>query len=245
MNRKYLLIIDDSLTYRSTLRFLFQADYTVKEAANGEEGFRLAVETRPDIILCDVVMPLKDGYSCCHLLKTHPGTYCIPIIMLTSKNEIKDMMAGLKLGIDDYVIKPCEPQILKMKVDNLVKSRELLKQHYTRPAAPPATAAEYFVDNAVRLIEQHLAAPDFGVRQLAELLLVSPTSLYRKIREVFQVSPNVLIRRMRLKKAGELLKTHSLSVTEVAELIGYNDVSSFRKHFTDHFGKTPLAYAKE
>lgn len=245
MDRKYLLIIDDSLTYRKMLHLLFQAHYTVVEAANGEEGFRLAVETRPDIILCDVVMPLKDGYSCCHLLKTHPGTYCIPIIMLTSKNEIKDMMAGLKLGIDDYVIKPCEPQILKMKVDNLVKSRELLKQYYTEAATPLSTAAEHFVDHAVRLIGQHLAEPDFGVRQLAGLLLISPTSLYRKIKEAFQVSPNVLIRRIRLKKAGELLKTHALSVTEVAELIGYNDVSSFRKHFTDYFGKTPLAYAKE
>ena len=243
--KKRLLIIDDSRLYRTTLRLLFQADYAIWEAADGQEGFNLAQQINPDLILCDVVMPLKDGFSCCLSLKKEAATRCIPIIMLTSKNETTDMLSGLKLGIDDYIVKPCNPKILKLKVDNLVNSRDLLKQFYTRPAGFEAEFLSGFAGRALHLIEQHIAEPEFGVKQLADFLYVSSTSLYRKIKEACQVSPNVFIRNIRMEKAGELLKTHTFSVIEVAELVGYNDVSSFRKHFTDHFGKTPLIYAKE
>lgn len=245
MDKKCLLVIDDSPTYRAMLRLLFQNEYTILEAADGREGCIRAKEAHPDIILCDVVMPLDDGYVCCHWLKTYSQTNCIPIIMLTSKNEMEDIITGLKLGIDDYIVKPCDPLVLKMKVGNLVKNRELLKAHYAQPRAATMTAAEHFGTHAVRLIEKYMSEPEFGVQQLADLLFVSPTSLYRKIKDLYQISPQVLIRKIRLKKAADLLKTRTLSVIEVAELIGYNDVSSFRKHFTEYFGKTPLAYGKE
>lgn len=243
--KKRLLIIDDSRLYRMTLRLLFQADYAIWEAGDGQEGFALAQKEHPDIILCDVVMPLEDGYSCCLSLKEHVQTHCIPIIMLTSKNDRADILAGLELGIDDYIVKPCDARILKLKVDNLVKNRDLVKDFYTELIGRVAEVPTRFIQQAVRLIEQHIAEPNFGVKQLAELLFVSPTSLYRKIVDGCQFSPNVLIRQIRMEKAGEFLKTQAFSVIEVAELVGYNDVSSFRKHFTQHFGKTPLAYGKE
>lgn len=243
--KKRLLIIDDSRIYRMTLRLLFQEDYAIWEAADGQQGFALAQKEHPDVILCDVVMPFEDGYSCCLSLKGHVQTHRIPIIMLTSKNDRADILTGLKLGIDDYIVKPCDPRILKLKVDNLVKNRELVKDFYAEPVEPATEAPSRFMRQAVRLIEQHIAEPAFGVKQLAEFLFVSPTSLYRKIMDGCHFSPSVLIRNIRMEKAGEFLKTQAFSVIEVAELVGYNDVSSFRKHFTDYFGKTPLAYGKK
>lgn len=245
--KKRLLIIDDSRLYRMTLRLLFQADYAIWEAADGQQGLALAQKVHPDIILCDVVMPLQDGYSCCLSLKEDGRTHGIPVIMLTSKSDMADMLAGLKLGIDDYIVKPCDPRILKLKVDNLVKNREWAKDSRARQPERETEAeiSTRFSRQAVRLIEQHIAEPTFGVRQLADFLFVSPTSLYRKIRDAFHLSPNILIRNIRMEKAGEFLKMQTFSVIEVAERVGYNDVSSFRKHFTEYFGKTPLTYAKE
>lgn len=242
-----MLIIDDSRIYRMTLRVLFQADYAIWEASDGEQGLALAGKERPHIILCDVVMPLKDGYSCCLSLKEDARTQCIPVIMLTSKNDTADILAGLELGIDDYIVKPCDPRVLKLKVDNLVKNRDRVKDFYAERKQPEREAeiSSRFARQAIRLIEQHLAEPAFGVGQLAEFLFVSHTSLYRKIMQACRFSPSILIRKIRMEKAGEFLKTQTFSVIEVAELVGYNDVSSFRKHFTEHFGKTPLTYGKE
>ena len=245
--KKKLLIIDDSAEYRTVLRLVYSSIYSVFEAVNGEEGVEMARKILPDIILCDVIMPQKDGFACFQSLRECADTCCIPVIILTSRDELDVVLKGWDLGVDDYMVKPCNLEILFARMQNLIKNREILKQHYlyTSSEKTPRDKSDPFISQVVSLIEEHMAEPDFNVNKLASFLCMSTSSLYRKVREGENISPIALIRLIRLRKAGELLKNGSLSIAEVAEKIGYNDLSSFRRHFAEYFGKVPSIYAKD
>lgn len=128
---KHLLIVDDSDQIRWFLKHVFCKEYEISEACDGEEGLRLAREKQPDIVLCDVMMPVKDGFAVCRELKTDPATRRIPLIMLTAKVGSEDVITGLECGADDYITKPFDMEVLRSKVRNVCKRSEEMKLYYT------------------------------------------------------------------------------------------------------------------
>lgn len=248
-NRKKILVVEDNKDIQFYLQVIFSPNYTVIQAKNGQEGVDLAQQEIPDIVLCDVTMPVKDGFTCCREIKEHLHTCHIPVIMLTARAAAEDIIQGTEYGADDYILKPFNPEILKAKVSNLIKSRSELKQNYIRLMFSPEENGQNekrdsFMTTVLEIIEQNIQETDFSVKKLADAVNMSQPTLYRKIKQSTDLTIIELIRSVRLKKAAELLKQQDYGVQEVAELVGYNDIPSFRKHFTDLFGTTPSTYAK-
>lgn len=253
--KKTLLIVEDHKDIRLYLKVLFGKEYNLMIATNGQEGVDMALKGQPDLVLCDVMMPIKDGFECCHELKTGLETCHIPVIMLTAKVEDDDILKGLELGADDYILKPFTPSILKAKVRNLINGRLQLKQMYTNLLVMPGddnqeTAEEVenvkmedpFISSVVKIIEENICEPDFSVKKLASELNMSQPTLYRKVKQSTDFTIIELIRGVRMRKAAVLLKKKIYAVQEVAEMVGYNDIPTFRKHFVDTFGTTPSTY---
>ncbi len=265
---KKLLMIDDSDQIRWFLRHVFSKEYQVLEARNGEEGVLMARSEMPDLILCDVMMPVKDGFEACREIKSDPKTTQIPIVMLTAKVESEDVIKGIESGADDYITKPFDVEILRSKVHSMLRRRDQLKHFYTRSlmvgeaaaaaaataengddengslGRPGSTPSNPFMDAVIKNIEKHLDDSTFEAKVLADSLNMSLPTLYRKIKQYSDCSILELTRIIRLKKAAELILTQQYSIQEVSEMVGFNDTATFRKRFTEQFGVTPSQYGQ-
>ena len=255
-----ILIIEDHQDIQLYLKILFKNDYTLYTADNGEEGLKKAHEVMPDLILTDIMMPVMNGFECTRLLKENLTTCHIPIIQLTALTSDNDAIKGMELGADDYIVKPFNPEVLKTKVKRLITNRRELKEFYTQLLRPVEEQTEEpvaeekemadelaekdpFMAKLMRIVEENVSSKEFSVKKLAEALNVSQPTLYRRVKQSTGFTIVELIRASRLKHAARLLKSHTGNVHEVAEAVGYTDVPTFRKHFTELYGVTPSAFS--
>lgn len=248
--KKSLLIIEDNEDMRKYVSSLFASGYTVYQAADGEEGIRMAKEYLPDLVITDVMMPVKDGFTCCRELRDQQETAHIPILMLTAKAEDADVLLGSKSGADDYMMKPFNPLILKAKVDNLIMQRERLKRIYTKSLMLKQKSEEgeqedHFMQQLIHVIEMNLSNGNFNVKMLAEQMNMSQPTLYRKVKQRSDLSIIDLIRSIRISKAASLILENRYSIQEISEMVGYSDTRTLRKYFTEQFGVPPSKYMGE
>ena len=244
---KKLLVIDDSDQIRWFLKHVFNKEYQILEARNGQDGINVALKEEPDLILCDVMMPVKDGYETCREIKNDPKMAQTPVVMLTAKVESKDVITGIEAGADDYITKPFDVEILRSKINSLMKKRDDMKRYFSNSSAAShneenTLSTNPFMDAVVKNIEKHLDDSTFEAKVLADSLNMSLPTLYRKIKQYSDLSILELTRNIRLKKAAELLASQQYSVQEVAEMVGFNDTATFRKRFTEQYGVTPSQY---
>ena len=251
-----ILVIEDHADIRLYLKVLFGGTYNIIMAENGEEGVKIARKEIPDLIITDVMMPVMDGFECCRILKEDLKTCHIPIILLTALVGDEDVVKGIELGADDYILKPFNPEILRTKVKRLIKSRVELKQIYTKLLMPSISTIgdtqeeneiaieieDPFVTQILKIVNDNLQNQDFNVKKLAEMLNMSQPTLYRRVKQLTNFTIIELVRGVRLKRSAELLRTKKYSVQEVAEMVGYNDIPTFRKHFVDFYGTTPSTF---
>lgn len=244
---KKLLVIDDSDQIRWFLKHVFNNEYRILEARNGQEGIDVALKEEPDLILCDVMMPVKDGYETCREIKNDPKMAQTPVVMLTAKVESEDVITGIEAGADDYITKPFDVEILRSKINSLMKKSDEMKRYFSNSSAPShkeesAQPGNPFMNAVIKNIEKHLDDSTFEAKVLADSLNMSLPTLYRKIKQYSDLSILELTRNIRLKKAAELLACQQYSVQEVAEMVGFNDTATFRKRFTEQYGVTPSQY---
>jgi len=250
MTKRSLLIIEDNEDMRRYICSLFASKYKLYEAADGEEGVHVAKEKLPDLIISDVMMPVKDGFTCCEELRSQQETTHIPILMLTAKAEDTDILQGSRSGADDYMMKPFNPEILKAKVDNLILQREQLQRIYTKALMLKQKSEEgkqedAFLLQLVYVVEKNISNENFSVKMLAEQLNMSQPTLYRKVKQRSDLSVIDMIRGIRISKAATLILENRYSIQEITELVGYSDTRTLRKHFTEHFGVSPSKYMGE
>lgn len=244
---KKLLVIDDSDQIRWFLKHVFNKEYQILEARNGQDGINVALKEEPDLILCDVMMPVKDSYETCREIKNDPKMAQTPVVMLTAKVESEDVITGIEAGADDYITKPFDVEILRSKINSLMKKRDDMKRYFSNSSAAShneenTLSTNPFMDAVVKNIEKHLDDSTFEAKVLADSLNMSLPTLYRKIKQYSDLSILELTRNIRLKKAAELLASQQYSVQEVAEMVGFNDTATFRKRFTEQYGVTPSQY---
>ena len=253
-----LLIIEDNTDIRFYMKIIFSNLYQVFLAENGQEGVEVARRELPNLILTDVMMPVMDGFECLRVLKEDFRTCHIPVIILTALTSDEDIVKGTDLGADDYILKPFNPEVLRAKVKRLMRSRVELKQIYTKlltSATPSFThqdeeiidattpkVEDPLIEKIVELVKANLQNPEFNVKSLADMLFMSQPTLYRKVKQITGFTIIELVRGVRLKEAAELLKTKQYGIQEVSEMVGYNDVPTFRKHFVSLYGTTPSTF---
>lgn len=257
-SKPLVLIIEDHNDICLYLSILLNKEYELLIATNGEEGLKLARRKLPDLIITDVMMPLMDGFECCKRLKEDLKTCHIPIIMLTALSGDENIVKGIELGADDYIMKPFNPKILKTKARQLIKSRQELKRLYSKLFTPSVTEGpeevveniektkeDPFIAQIIEIVENNLQNPQFSVKRLSEMLNMSQPTLYRRVKLLTNFTIIELVRGVRLKRSAELLKSRQYNVQEVAEMVGYNDIPTFRKHFIDFYGTTPSTFWRD
>jgi len=193
------------------------------------------------------MMPNIDGWQTLKAIRSHKKTKYLPVIMITAVSEEQKVIAGLKNGADDYITKPFDVEILRSKINSLMKKREDMKRYFSNSSAvshdeESTLSTNPFMDAVVKNIEKHLDDSTFEAKVLADSLNMSLPTLYRKIKQYSDLSILELTRNIRLKKAAELLASQQYSVQEVAEMVGFNDTATFRKRFTEQYGVTPSQY---
>ncbi len=255
-NKPTLLIIDDNNDIRQYERTILQDDYVVLEASDGKEGLEVAKREVPDLVICDVMMPVMDGLEFTEQLKTHTATSHIPVIMLTAKNLEEQRAEGYEHGADSYITKPFSSKVLLARVENLLKQRKLLKSRYqniiqdtsvssfvdaTEKQAKPQMESrdKQFIKQLHDIIQHHLSDTDFSVEDIGKEIGLSRVQLYRKVKAMTGSSVVDLIRKARLSKARRLLESRSMSISEVAYEVGFSSPSYFTKCFKDEYGMLP------
>ena len=251
-----MLVIEDHKDIRLYLKVLFSSEYTIVMAENGEEGVKMARHELPDIILTDIMMPVMDGFEATRILKEDLKTCHIPIIHLTALTGDTNAVKGLEYGADDYILKPFNAEILRSKVRRLIENRLNLKKAYMKLMMTSSISEsdkqeneeqkeDPFIKKIFEIVEKNLQNPEFSVKRLAEMLNMSQPTLYRRVKMLTNYTIIELIRGVRLRNAASLLRTKKYSIQEVSEMVGYNDIPTFRKHFVDFYGVTPSQFTKE
>ena len=243
-----ILIIDDNNDIRQYERTLLQDDYFVLEASDGREGLEIARKEVPDLVICDVMMPVMDGLEFTQQLKTNTATSHIPVIMLTAKNLEEHRAEGYEQGADSYITKPFHSKVLLARVENLLHQRAHLRQLFAQGAAEGKETEEVsrlddrdkaFVKQLHDIIKSHMGNSDFGVEDIGAEIGLSRVQLYRKVKAITGSSVVDLLRKARLAKARRLLETNSMNISEVAYEVGFSSPSYFTKCFKEEYGMLP------
>ena len=246
-NRPTVLVIDDNTDIRQYERTLLQDEYVVLEAADGKEGLAVALKEVPDLVICDVMMPVMDGLELTEQLKTNTATSHIPVIMLTAKNLEEHRAEGYEHGADSYITKPFHSKVLLARIENLLRQRQLLKNLYQGAQEAEKEISEahledrdkQFLKQLQAIIQKNLSDSEFGVEDMGQQIGLSRVQLYRKVKAMTGSSVVDLLRKARLAKARRLLETRSMSVSEVAYEVGFSAPSYFTKCFKEEYGMLP------
>ncbi|TAK50592.1 MAG: response regulator transcription factor, partial [Saprospiraceae bacterium] len=247
-----VLIIEDNADVVHYLSACLEQEYSLAVARNGQEGIDKALESVPDLIISDVMMPEKDGFEVCQTLKTDVRTSHIPIVMLTAKADIASKIEGLESGADAYLAKPFNKQELLVRLKKLMELRKNLQQYYRSiaflPEGAEAPAKEKientFLQKVRDIVVAHLPDPEFELPRLCREVTMSYSQLYRKLMALTGHPPTHFIRDARLAKAKALLLETELTVAEVAYDTGFTDPGYFTRVFTKEFGMSPTEFRR-
>ena len=248
--RPTVLVIDDNEEIRAYISLLLRKDYDVRTAANGKEGLDMTRRILPDIVVCDMMMPVMDGRECCRHIKEEWQTSHIPVMMLTACTMDDDRIAAFDCGADSYISKPFSPEMFRSRLRNLLDNRRRMQEFFrdqtgASKAVLAADASEVdksFIERLRAIVEDHLADTDLSVESLASQVGMGRSQLYRKVKQLTGFSPVELIRLRRIKKAAELLTRTEKSVSEIAYEVGFASPSYLTKCFKDYFGVSPKEY---
>ncbi|WP_273567973.1 hybrid sensor histidine kinase/response regulator transcription factor [Maribacter halichondriae] len=248
-NLPILLIVEDNVDVRNLLADTFRKAYQIISASNGEEGVVKAIEKIPDLIISDIMMPIKDGIQLTKQLKEDERTSHIPIILLTAKAGDENELSGIEVGADDYITKPFNQKILKSKVTSLIDLRRELRSRYSqevilKPRDIAITSTdERFLEKLQSVLDEKLIDPSFSVENFSAAVHMSRMQLHRKLKALTGLSTSEFIRSQRLKLAAQILKKSDVSISEVGYSVGFNDHAYFSKCFKETYNCTPSDFA--
>ncbi|WP_276167052.1 two-component regulator propeller domain-containing protein [Zobellia alginiliquefaciens] len=246
-----LLCVDDNADIRTLIKQALDSEYVIYEAENGKQALKMAKSLMPNIILTDILMPVMNGTEFCEKLKTNKETSHIPVVMLTAKASEESEIENLKLGVEGYIRKPFDMELLQLTLANILKQRDQLRKQFTRnitlqPTEIAVTSVdESFLQTAIEIVEKHMMNTDFNVEMLVKEMGYSRSNLYMKFKEITGLSSSEFIRNIRLKRAVQLFEQSDLSVKEIMYKTGFNTASYFSKCFKKQFGVIPSEYVSK
>ena len=244
--RNIALVVDDNPDMTEMLRFELEKDFDVITASDGNEALKVIDNVKPSIILTDLMMPGMDGIELCRRLKSNPDTVAIPIIILTAKHDLGVKVEGLTIGADDYITKPFNFDVLKLRMKRLIEltakgaKRTLIEPEPENIKITPLD--EKFIEKAMKYVSDHLDSPELSVEELSDSMGMSRVRLYKKIKQITGKTPIEFIRVIRLKRAAQLLRESQMNVSEIAYQTGFNSPKLFSKYFKEEFGVLPSVY---
>lgn len=246
-----ILIVEDNQDLREYISRNLLDEYHILQAENGKKGLQAAIESIPDLVISDLMMPEMDGKDMCQRLKSDRRTNHIPLIMLTAKADRESKLESLETGADDYILKPFDAEELQVRVKNLIDQRRKLRERYRKEFLADTGGQEIpspdndFMQRVMVCMKQHLSESEFNVEQMGKELGYSRTQLYRKILAITDHTPSELIRGSRLKMAASMFRQGHKNVTRVMYAVGFDTSVNFPQHFRQMFGVNPSEYIKQ
>lgn len=247
-SKPILVVVEDNAEVREYLKIILQEHFNVNDAVNGLDGYNLAVELIPDLVLSDMMMPEMDGIELCAKLKTDPKTSHIPVVLLTARYSEELRINSFETGADDYITKPFNSVTLIARIKNLIESRQKLRQLFDKNTGYNTRVIavnqidKQFLEDLVTRIHANMNRTSFDVEELASMMSMSRIQLNRKIKSLTDKTAQEFVLTVRLSKAAELLLSGTYNVSQVSDMVGYSEISSFTRSFTRQFGESPTSY---
>ncbi|GAB3989468.1 hypothetical protein GCM10028807_14440 [Spirosoma daeguense] len=247
-----LLIVEDNSELREFMSMELVTTFRIRSASNGYDGYLLAKEEMPDIIVTDLMMPKMDGYELIEQLRLDPETDHIPVVLLTASHSPNERLKGLSSGFDDFLTKPFSISELRLRLRNMLTRQDKLRETYRRQLTQPKsnqetepleTVQDQFLSRLYQLLEGRLDDSALSVEWLAEELAMSRRKLHRKLQSLLQLSPHDVMRQYRLRRAVDLLRI-GYNVSETAYRVGFESPSYFTKLFKEFYNQTPTDYVQ-
>ena len=245
-----LLFVDDNQDLCEFIHDNLMNDYSVLIANDGQEALAFLTQNDVNIIVSDIMMPVMDGIELCRQIKTNIEWSHIPVILLTAKTADEHKIEGLEIGADDYVTKPFNLDILKLRILKFfewsLKSHKTFRQKLdVNPHEITITTLdEKLIDKAISIVEKHISDTEFSVEILGEALGLSRGHLYRKLMAITGKGPAEFIRLVRLKRGKQLLEKSQLPISQIAYQVGFNSPKRFTKQFREEFGMSPSEFIR-
>ena len=251
--KKIMLVIEDNSDIRNYIYDNFTGDFIVLTADNGKAGLDCSFKNMPDIIICDIMMPEISGLDLCSTLKSDFRTSHIPIILLTAKTSLENKTEGYSAGADSYITKPFSISLLKSRVSNLLESRRkmaalVINDKFYKQAKLSESISKIdneFLEKLTKYIENNISSEKLDIDFIVQHVNMSHSTLYRKVRTLTGLSINEFIRKIKMRYAEELLLTGKYTISEIAYLVGINNVPYFRERFKEEFGVVPSEYIRK
>ena len=250
-----LLVIDDNADMRLLVASLMKDEYRIATAADGRQGLKASARYVPDLIICDVMMPVMDGLECCRQLKSEISTSHIPVLLLTACAMDEQRVEGYDSGADGYLSKPFNEAVLKSRCRSLVANRKRIHDLWSgadtaapaeatpRKNAPSGSGAadidNDFYSRFIDVFQRRMGEAELSVDTLAAEMGLGRSQLYRKIKALTNYSPVELMRSLRLRQARSLLTSTDKTISEIAYEVGFSSPAYFTKCYKDAYGETP------
>ena len=246
-----ILVVEDHADLRSYIfNKLSDVGYKVAVAKNGEEAILQIENLQPELVISDVMMPGLNGFELLKRLKNNPSTSHLPVILLTAKATIEDLVEGLEIGADDYLIKPFRIDELILRCKNLIEQRRKMRKSFLqnpksiRRQTFINSGDKKFLERTMKLVEENIDDGNFTVERLCQELWMSRSNVFNKIKSLTGQNISEFIRTIRLKAAAEMMETDQKSIADIRMSVGFNNRQSFNKAFKNHFGVTPTQFKK-
>ena len=250
--RETLLLVEDNRELLYLMKDIFAEDYRVLMAENGREAWESIRKNGVNIVVSDIMIPEMDGIELCRHIKNDTATSHIIVVLLTAQISMENEITSYELGADDYVSKPFEPDVLKVRLKNLLNKRKQIQANSkNNPSIGMISKIDFtsldeqLIEKAIKVVERNLSEPEFDVVALASELGMSRSTLARKIKGITGKTPLDFIKDIKMKHACQMLKNKRMSIAEVVVALGYNDHKYFAASFREVYGMTPSEYQKK
>lgn len=245
-----LLIVEDNKDLLEFIGSIFRDDYHLRLCVDGKEAYAAAIETPPDLIISDVMMPEVDGLELCKLIKTSIETCHIPFIMLTAKVGEENVVEGYEYGADYYIKKPFNAAILVQQVKNILSTQENQRNLFRENTDSALSSSKVNIRDKKLLesingkILEHLSEENYSIEHLTKDLSVSRTLLHTKLKSLVGLSATEYINRVKLKEGLRLLEEGN-NISEVSYITGFASPSYFSRCFKKVYGRSPRDFMKK
>jgi DNA-binding response OmpR family regulator/nitrogen-specific signal transduction histidine kinase len=244
-----LMLVEDNDDFRSFLIDCLKDEYNLFEASQGKEALAILRENRVDMVISDIMMPVMDGIELCNRIKSDPSISHIPVILLTARSAEEHIKEGLREGADDYITKPFNLDILKLRIKKILdwykNNHEKFKIVNLAPSEITVSSVdEEFIRQAINTVEDNMDNSEFSVNDLAESVAMSRAQIYRKLPVITGQSPSDFIKLIRLKRAMQLLRSTSMNISEISYKVGLSSPKMLTKYFREEYGISPSEYRR-
>ncbi len=218
--------------------------YKVEHAFNGKQGLQKLKDLKPDLIISDIMMPEMDGMSFLKNLRQLPDFSHTPTIFLSALSGMETQLEGLRLGVNDYLVKPFNPEELICRIHNFIEFRKVREKFSIAVSEDKnPDLDDEFIQKLTRLVENSLSNSQFNMEELSSEVAMSRSSMYREIKRITGLSAGAFVKEIRLQKARQRLENNSVrTLNEIAGAVGFSTPAYFSKLYKKRFGKAPKEY---